>query len=210
MAEKPALTLFTAATPNGQKVSILLEELGVPYTVHAVDLSSGAQKAPEYLQLNPNGKIPTIIDHEAGDFAVFESCAILVYLAEKYGRLLPTDIKGRSEVLQWVFFHAAGTGPMLAQAGVWQHSMKEKYEPGIERYRNEGKRLLKVLDERLQDRDYLCGEYSIADVAHFSWINLPAWTGVSLDDLPKVKAWLERVAARPAVQRGLKVPASTS
>lgn len=200
---KTAYTLYTAATPNGQKPAILLEELGVPYQSVVVNLGSGDQKQPDYLRKNPNGKIPTLIDHEAGDFSVFESAAILFYLAEKTGRFLPRDAKGRSEVMQWVMFHASGTGPMLAQAGVWQHFMKEKYAPGIERYQNEGKRLLKVLDQRLADREYLCGEYSIADIAHFTWINVHAWTGVTLDETPAVKAWVDRVLARPAVQRGL-------
>lgn len=206
MTSTAAITLFTAATPNGQKVSIMLEELGVPYKLQTVDLGSGAQRGADYVKLNPNGKIPTIIDHEAGDFPVFESGAILFYLAEKYGRFIPADPKGRSEVMQWVMFHASGTGPMLAQAGVWQHFMKEKYLPGIERYQNEGKRLLRVLDTQLQGRDYLCGEFSIADIAHFSWVNVHGWTGVSVDETPQVKAWLDRMLTRPGVQRGLQVP----
>lgn len=202
MSKTIPFTLFTAATPNGQKPAILLEELGLPHTVVPVDLGSGAQKQPEYLKLNPNGKIPVLIDHEADDFAVFESCAILIYLAEKTGRFLPTDVRGRSEVMQWLMFHAAGTGPMLAQAGVWR-TMKEPYEPAIERYRNEGKRLMKVLDDRLQSRQYLCGDYSIADIAHFTWISVHEWTGVNIDDTPAVKQWVARIRARPAVERVL-------
>ncbi|MDR3417611.1 MAG: glutathione S-transferase N-terminal domain-containing protein [Nevskia sp.] len=200
------IDLYTAPTPNGHKVSILLEELGVPYTVHPINLASGEQKRPEYLKLNPNGRIPTIVDREAGGFAVFESGAILIYLAEKYGRLLPADVRGRSEVVQWLMFQMGGIGPMQGQANVFFRYWPEKYQPAIDRYQHETKRLYGVLEQRLEGRDYLCGDYSIADIANFTWVNIHAWSGVAVDDLPRLQQWLDRIRARPAVQRGLAVP----
>jgi len=206
----PAIALYTAATPNGHKASIMLEELGLPYELHAIDLGSGAQKQPEYLQINPNGRIPTIVDREVdaahGGFAVFESGAILIYLAEKYGQLLPKDVQGRSQVIQWLMFQMGGLGPMQGQANVFFRYWHEKYQPAIDRYQNETKRLYRVLDTRLQDREYLCGDYSIADIAHFPWVNVHAWAGVDIADLPNLSAWHQRILARPAVQRGLEVP----
>lgn len=200
------IDLYTAATPNGQKVSILLEELGATYTLHAIELSKKAQKRPEYLRINPNGRIPTIVDRDAGDFAVFESGAILIYLAEKYGRFMPADPKGRSRVIQWLMFQMGGIGPMQGQANVFFRYWHEQYQPAIDRYQHETRRLYEVLEHRLQGRDYLCDEYSIADIANFTWVNIHNWSGVGIDDLPNVKAWLERIRARPAVLRGLNVP----
>ena len=200
------IELYTAATPNGHKASILLEELGVPYTVHAVDLMAGAQKRPEYLKINPNGRIPAIVDRDRDNFAVFESGAILVYLAEKYGRFLPPDPKGRSEVMQWLMFQMGGIGPMQGQANVFFRYWHEKYQPAIDRYQHETKRLYRVLEQRLEGRDYLCGEYGIADIANFTWVNIHSWSGVPIDDLPRLSDWRERIRARPAVQRGLEVP----
>ncbi len=200
------IDLYTAQTPNGHKASIMLEELGVPYTVHAVNLMKGEQKRPDYVKINPNGRIPTIVDRDNGDFAVFESGAILIYLAEKYGRFLPADAKGRSEAIQWLMFQMGGIGPMQGQANVFFRYWHEKYQPAIDRYQNETKRLYGVLEQRLQDRDYLCGDYGIADIANFTWVNIHAWSGVSIDDLPRLKDWRERIRARPAVQRGLAVP----
>ena len=200
------IDLYTAPTPNGHKASIMLEELGVPYTVHALNLMAGEQKKPEYLKINPNGRIPAIVDREADDFAVFESGAILVYLAEKYGKLLPAETKARSRVLQWLMFQMGGIGPMQGQANVFHRYWHETYQPAIDRYQNETKRLYRVLEGQLQGQEYLCGEYSIADIANFTWVNVHAWAGVAVDDLPNVQAWLERIRARPAVQRGLAVP----
>ncbi len=200
------IELYTAATPNGWKASILLEELGVPYELHALSLSKGDQKQPEYLKINPNGRIPAIVDRDEGGFAVFESGAILIYLAEKYGRFLPSDAKGRSEVIQWLMFQMGGIGPMQGQANVFFRYAPEKIPYAIERYQTETKRLYRVLDTRLADREYLCGEYSIADIANWSWVSIHDWAGVSVDDLPNLKAWIERIRARPAVQRGVVVP----
>ena len=200
------IDLYTSATPNGWKASILLEELGVSYTVHRISLSKGDQKAPEYLKLNPNGRIPTIVDREAGDYAVFESGAILMYLAEKHGRFMPADLKGRYEVVQWLMFQMGGVGPMQGQANVFYRYAPEKIPYAIDRYQTETKRLYTVLDTRLADRDYLAGDYSIADIAHWSWVSLHAWAGVAIDDLPHLKRWLEVIRQRPAVQRGVVIP----
>lgn len=208
------IDLYTAPTPNGHKASIVLEELGLSYRTTAIDLGSGAQKKPEYLAINPNGRIPTIVDHAPADggapFAVFESGAILVYLAEKTGRLLPTGTRARSEVMQWVMFQMGGVGPMQGQANVFFRYWPEKYPPAIDRYQKETHRLYSVLDARLAQRDYLCGagrgEYTIADIASFTWVNVHAWAGVAIDDLPNLVAWRERIRERPAVQRGLAVP----
>lgn len=200
------IDLYTSATPNGWKASILLEELGVPYTVHPISLSKGDQKTPEYLKLNPNGRIPTIVDREAGDYAVFESGAILIYLAEKYQRFLPNDLKGRHDVIQWLMFQMGGVGPMQGQANVFFRYAPEKIPYAIDRYQTETKRLYTVLDTRLADRDYLAGDYSIADIAHWSWVSLHAWAGVAIDDLPHLQRWLEVIRQRPAVQRGVVIP----
>jgi GSH-dependent disulfide-bond oxidoreductase len=208
------IDLYTAATPNGWKASILLEELGVPYTVHPISLSKGEQKTPDYLRINPNGRIPAIIDREvdadAGDgskgFAVFESGAILQYLAEKYGRFLPADPLGRSRAIQWLMFQMGGVGPMQGQANVFFRYAQEKIPYAIERYQTETKRLYSVLDTRLKDHEYLAGDYSIADIANWTWVSLHFWAGVAIDDLPHLKRWLETVRARPAVQRGVAIP----
>ncbi len=200
------IDLYTAATPNGHKASILLEELGVPYTVHRLNLAQGEQKQAQYLKINPNGRIPAIVDRDNDGFAVFESGAILIYLAEKYGRFLPADVKGRSSAIQWLMFQMGGIGPMQGQANVFFRYWHEQYQPAIDRYQNETKRLYRVLEQQLDGRDYLCGEYGIADIANFTWVNIHAWSGISIDDLPRVQAWLERIRARPAVQRGLAVP----
>lgn len=200
------IDLYSAATPNGHKASIMLEELGVPYTLHALNFSAKQQKTPEYLLINPNGRIPTIVDREAGDFAVFESGAILIYLAEKYGRLLPTDVQGRSRVIQWLMFQMGGVGPMQGQANVFFRYWPEKYQPAIDRYQNETRRLYEVLDRQLQGREWLCDDYSIADIANFTWVAVADWAGVATTGLDALNAWTRRMQARPAVQRGLLMP----
>ncbi len=201
------ITLYTAATPNGWKASITLEELAVPYTVHALDLGQQDQKQPWFLAINPNGRIPAIVDHDAEDFAVFESGAILVYLAEQAGALLPTDRKGRSRVLQWLMFQMGGVGPMMGQANVFFRYAPEKIPFAIERYHRESRRLFEVLERQLVDHEYLAGDYSIADIANWSWVHAHAWGGMSVDGLPSVQRWLAAIAARPAVIRGKQVPA---
>jgi GSH-dependent disulfide-bond oxidoreductase len=204
--EAPMIELYTAATPNGWKASIALEELGLPYSVRGIALTGGEQKEPWYLALNPNGRIPTIVDHDNGDFAVFESGAILVYLAEKTGKLMPRDDKGRSLVLQWLMFQMGGIGPMMGQANVFFRYAPERIEFAIQRYHRECRRLFEVLDRRLADHEYLAGDYSIADVANWSWVHTYEWSGVSVDGLPHLGRWIDAIRARPAVERGRAVP----
>jgi glutathione S-transferase len=200
------IDLYTAATPNGWKASICLEELGLPYTTHAVRLDQGEQKSGAFLAINPNGRIPAIVDRDAGDFAVFESGAILLYLAEKTGRLIPSDAKGRSVVVQWLMFQMAGVGPMQGQANVFFRYAPEKIPYAIDRYQNEVKRLYGVLDRRLAEVEYLARDYSIADVATWPWVSLHGWAGVEIEPFPSLARWLAAVGARPAVQRGRAVP----
>ncbi|WP_223640565.1 glutathione S-transferase family protein [Corallococcus sp. EGB] len=200
------IDLYTWGTPNGFKVSVALEELALPYTVHALDISTGVQKQPAFLAINPNGRIPAIVDRAEGDFAVFESGAILIYLAEKTGRLMPTDAKGRSRVIQWLMFQMGGVGPMQGQANVFFRYFPEKIQPAIDRYQNETRRLYTVLESRLKDHEYLAGDYSIADIANWAWVRSHDWAGVSLDGLPGVQRWLASIENRPAAQRGLDVP----
>ncbi|WP_339525395.1 glutathione S-transferase family protein [Pseudomonas sp. EL_65y_Pfl2_R96] len=200
------IDLYTAATPNGHKVSIVLEELGLPYTVHALSFDKKEQKSEDFLKINPNGRIPAIVDRAHGDFAVFESGAILIYLAEMTGKLLPQDPKGRSVVLQWLMFQMGGIGPMQGQANVFFRYFPEKLQGAIDRYQHETRRLYEVLDTRLQAVEFLAGEYSIADIATFPWVRGHDWSGVSVDGLPALQRWIATMEARPAVQRGLLVP----
>src|SRR6188508_1921227 len=200
------IDLYTAATPNGHKISIALEELGLPYTVHHLDLGRLDQKTPEFLRINPNGRVPAIVDRDEDDFAVFESGAILIYLAEKTGRLMPRDPKGRSLVIQWLMFQMAGIGPMMGQANVFYRYFPEKLQPAIDRYHGEVRRLFGVLNGQLADHEFLAGDYSIADIANWAWVRTYKWSGVSVDDLEHLLRWLATIAARPAAQRGLEVP----
>ena len=202
------IDLYTAATPNGHKVSIALEELGLPYQVHVLSFDQKEQKAPKYLKINPNGRIPAIVDRDNGDFAVFESGAILMYLAEKTGRLMPADVQGRSTVIQWLMFQMSAVGPMQGQANVFYRYFPEKLPGAIERYQNETRRLYEVLDGRLAQVEYLAGDYSIADIATYPWLRMHDWAGVSVDGLDHLQRWMVALAARPAVQRGLEIPLS--
>jgi GST-like protein len=200
------IELFTAATPNGQKVSIALEELGLPYEVRSIALASQEQKQPWFLAINPNGRIPAIVDHGNDDFAVFESGAILVYLAEKCGQLLGSDAKQRSVTLQWLMFQMGGIGPMMGQANVFVRYAPEKIEYAIGRYQRECRRLFEVLDAHLAKHEYLADAYSIADIATWPWVQGYAWASLSVEGLPNLRRWLDAVGARPAVQRGMLVP----
>jgi GSH-dependent disulfide-bond oxidoreductase len=201
------IELYTAATPNGHKVSIMLEELGLPYEVRAIRLQENEQKEPWYTALNPNGRIPTIVDRDNDGFTVFESGAILIYLADKTkSALLPTDPKKRSQVLQWLMFQMAGVGPMQGQAHVFVRYAPERIPYAITRYTEEVKRLYTILDHRLAGRDYLCDEYSIADIATWPWVRIHFWADVSIDDLPNLQRWRDRIRERPAVERGIEVP----
>ncbi|MBY6205468.1 glutathione S-transferase N-terminal domain-containing protein [Halomonas denitrificans] len=205
---QPDIHLYTAATMNGYKPVIFLEEAGVPYDLTLVDFSKQEQKDPEYLKLNPNGKIPTIFDRSEGR-PIFESGAILWHLAERYGRFLSDDPIERSETMQWLFFQVGHVGPMMGQAMYFQRiaAPNGRVEPfSIKRYVDESRRILEVLDTRLEDRDFLVGDYSIADMAVYPWARAWPWARVDVEGLDALKAWFERVDARPAVQRALRVP----
>ncbi|AZZ94832.1 glutathione S-transferase [Hahella sp. KA22] len=200
------IDLYTAATPNGHKISIALEEMALPYNVIAIDLSSGVQKQPEYLKLNPNGRIPTIVDRDNDDFVVFESGAILVYLGEKSGKFYPTEAKKRSQVLQWLMFQMGGIGPMMGQANVFFRYFPEKLQPAIDRYQNEVKRLFGVMDGHLAENQFLAGDYSIADIANWAWVRTHNWSGVDIADFLHLTRWVQEIAARPAAQKGIEIP----
>ena len=200
------IDLYTAPTPNGWKASIALEELGMPYEVHAINLTKLEQKEPWFLAINPNGRIPAIVDRDEGDFPVFESGAILIYLAEKGGGLLPADRKGRSRVIQWLMFQMAGVGPMMGQANVFFRYFPEKIQSAIDRYQNESRRLFEVLDRRLAESQWLADDYSIADIANWSWVRIHGWSGVPVDGLANLQRWMAAMDARPGCQRGVKVP----
>jgi len=200
------IDFYTAATPNGWKVAIALEEMGLDYRVHALDLGAGEQKSDWYLQLNPNGRIPTIRDRDAGDLVIFESGAILIYLAEKSGRFLPRDPRGRSLVIQWLMFQMAGIGPMQGQAAVFLRYAPQRIDYAIGRYQRETRRLYEILDRRLAGHEYLAGEYSIADMAAWPWVSGHSWAGVELQGLEHLRRWLDTVAGRDAVARGRRIP----
>jgi GSH-dependent disulfide-bond oxidoreductase len=200
------IDLYTAATPNGYKASVMLEEVGLPYELHHLQLGQHEQKQEWYLKINPNGRIPAIVDRDENDFAVFESGAILIYLAEKTGMLMPSDLKGRSRVIQWLMFQMGGIGPMMGQANVFFRYWHETYQPAISRYQNESRRLFEVLERRLGEAEYLAGDYSIADIANWCWVRGHDWSGVSIDGLPHLQRWMEAIAARPAVRRGAEKP----
>ncbi|MCG5054076.1 MAG: glutathione S-transferase N-terminal domain-containing protein [Myxococcales bacterium] len=202
------IDLYSFPTPNGLKVSIMLEEVGLPYRVHTVHIGKGEQHTPEFLAVNPNGKIPAIVDSEGPGgrpITVFESGAILIYLAEKTGKLLPVEPEGRYEALQWLMFQMGGIGPMFGQFNHFVTYAPEKVPYAIDRYTKEVNRLLAVLNGHLESRAYLAGEYSIADVASYAWVKSRQGLG-GFEEYPHVAAWLERVGARPAVQRGLLIP----
>jgi GSH-dependent disulfide-bond oxidoreductase len=200
------IDLYTAPTPNGRKVSIALEEMELPYRVIPIDLAAAEQKTPEFLAINPNGRIPAIVDRDDGDFAVFESGAILAWLADKSGRFLPANAKARSVVLQWLFFQVGGIGPMQGQANVFYRYAEEKIPWAIGRYQREARRLFEVYDRRLAGQEFLAGDYSIADMATWPWIISHDWSGVSVDGLTHLQRWLAQVGERPPVRRGMDVP----
>jgi glutathione S-transferase len=200
------IDLYTAPTPNGWKASVMLEECGLAYEVHSVDLMKGEQKTDSFLSLNPNGRIPVIVDRDADEFAVFESGAILIYLAEKTGKFLPADAKGRSQVIQWLMFQMGGVGPMMGQANVFYRYLPEKIDLAINRYQGEVGRLFGVLEQHLADHEYLAGEYSIADMANWCWVRTAFWSGVDTTPFPHLNRWSARIEARPAASKGVKVP----
>ena len=202
------IDLYTWPTPNGFKASIMLEEVGLPYNVIAVNIGAGDQFDPEYLKINPNNKMPSIVDHDGpggAPYSMFESGAILMYLAEKSGRLMPSDVAGRYLVVQWLMFQMAHVGPMLGQAHHFRQYATEKLPYAVDRYTNEAGRIYAVLDRRLGEVEYLTGDYSIADIATFPWLRSHKRQGQDLGDFPDLKRWFEAIAARPAVERGLQV-----
>jgi len=200
------IKLYTDSTPNGWKASITLEELEIPYDVNHVDINANKQKEEWFLKLNPNGRIPVIVDTDANDFVVFETGAIMIYLAEKAGKLLPTDTAGRSTVIQWLMFQIGGIGPMMGQANVFFRYYPEKFPAVISRYQNESRRLFEVLERQLTENEYLAGDYSIADIANWSWVRIHQWSGVEIEGLPNLQRWMQQLAERPACQKGISVP----
>ena len=199
------IELYTSPTPNGYKTSVTLEELELPYNVHIINLQKQDQKKPEFLKMNPNGRIPVIVDTEE-DITIFESGAQLIYLAEKTGKLMPTDINGRSLVIQWLMFQMSGIGPMMGQANVFFRYFPEKIQPAIDRYQNEGRRLFEVLDGRLKDHEYLAGDFSIADIANWCWVRTSAWSGINIEGLDHLKRWKDQLEVRPGCKKGVAVP----
>ena len=200
------IDLYTASTPNGWKVSITLEELSMPYKVKEIDLIKGDQKKKSFLKINPNGRIPAIIDREENNLAIFESGAIMIYLAEKTGKLLPSDPAKKSEVLQWLMFQMGGIGPMMGQANVFYRYFPEKLQSVIDRYQNESKRLFTVIDKHLESNQYLAQDFSIADIANWSWIRIHKWSGIEIEDLPNLKRWMDEINLRPACIKGVQIP----
>jgi GSH-dependent disulfide-bond oxidoreductase len=199
------IDLYTFTTPNGRKASVMLEEVGLDYNTHKIDISKGDQFTPEFIAINPNSKIPAIVDRDA-EITVFESGAILMHLAEKTGKLLPTDTKSRFQVIEWLMFQMGGVGPMFGQLNHFKRYAPEQIPYAIDRYTKETLRLYGVLDKQLENHEYICGEYSIADVATYPWVAIYETQGMTLDAHPHLKRWVGTVGQRPAVQRGMVVP----
>ena len=202
------IDLYTAPTPNGHKASCTLEALGLAYETHYVDIGAGEQKKPAFLALNPNGRIPAIVDRDNDNFAVFESGAIMIYLAEMTGKLMPSDAKGRSKVIQWLMFQMGGVGPMMGQANVFHRYFPEKIQPAIDRYQNECRRLFEVLDGHLAHHEWLADDYSIADIANWCWVRTYKWSGVSVEGLDNLARWLQVMKSQPGMEQGIEVPFS--
>ena len=203
------IDLYIWTTPNGRKVSIMLEEIGLPYEVHPVNLSKGEQFNPEYLAINPNNKIPAIVDRDGPEnktYSLFESGAILMYLAEKTGKLMPKEMGPRYEVVEWLMFQMGGVGPMFGQAHYFLRHAPENEPFGRERFLKEVARLYGVMEKRLGESQFLAGEYSIADIAAYPWVSRYEMHLTKLEDFPNVKRWFDAISARPAVQRGMEVP----
>ena len=203
------IDLYTWTTPNGRKVSIALEEMGLDYNVHPINITKDEQFAPDFLKISPNNKIPAIVDPDGPDgqaFPLFETGAILIYLAEKTGQFMPTDPKTRYVCLQWLMWQMGGFGPMLGQAHHFRRFAPEEIPYAVERYTKETARLYGVLNGRLGEAEYLAGDYTIADMATYPWAARHEWQGIELEDFPNVKRWYDAIGARPAVSRGMQVP----
>ena len=199
------IKLYTAPTPNGHKISCLLEALEMDYEAILVNLSEGEQKKPNFLKISPNGRIPAIVDTE-NDLSIFESGAIMIYLADKAGKLIPQDTAKRYKVMEWLMFQMGGIGPMMGQANVFYRYFPEKLQPAIDRYQNEGRRLFEVLDKQLKDNEWLAGDYSIADIANWCWVRTHKWSGISTDGLENLERWKNAMYEQPGMQAGIKVP----
>ena len=201
------IDLYTSPTPNGYKISVALEELNIPYNVHVVNLQAGDQKKEEFLKLNPNGRIPVIVDTENNNLPIMESGAQLIYLAEKADKLLPSETTARSKVMQWLMFQMGGIGPMMGQANVFfRYWPGDKIKAAVDRYQNEGRRLFEVMETRLLDNEFLADDFSIADIANWCWVRTYKWSGIKIDGLIGLKRWMQMMEDRPACKKGVAVP----
>ena len=200
------IDFYTAATPNGHKVSCTLEALEMDYEVHVVNLVEGEQKKPAFLKISPNGRIPAIVDRDANNLSIFESGAIMIYLAEKAGKLISQDPLKKAKVLEWLMFQMGGVGPMMGQANVFFRYFPEKIQPAIDRYQNEGRRLFEVLDTHLKDHEWLAGEFSIADIANWCWVRTHKWSGINLEGLDNLDRWIKAMYEQPGMVKGIEVP----
>jgi len=200
------IDFYTAPTPNGHKVSCTLEAMELEYKTHVVNLMENEQKKPEFLAISPNGRIPAIIDRDADNLPIFESGAIMIYLAEKTGKLMPTDLNEKAKVLEWVMFQMGGIGPMMGQANVFFRYFPEKIQPAIDRYQNEGRRLFEVLDDHLSKQEWLAKDYSIADIANWCWVRTYKWSGISIEGLDHLQRWMKAMYDKPGMSAGLSVP----
>ena len=200
------IDFYTAPTPNGHKVSCTLEAMELEYETHVVNLMENEQKKPEFLAISPNGRIPAIVDRDADNLPIFESGAIMIYLAEKTGKLMPTDLNEKAKVLEWVMFQMGGIGPMMGQANVFFRYFPEKIQPAIDRYQNEGRRLFEVLDDHLSKQEWLAKNYSIADIANWCWVRTYKWSGISIEGLDHLQRWMKAMYDQPGMSAGLSVP----
>ena len=200
------IDFYTAPTPNGHKVSCTLEAMELEYETHVVNLMENEQKKPEFLAISPNGRIPDIVDRDADNLPIFESGAIMIYLAEKTGKLMPTDLHEKAKVLEWVMFQMGGVGPMMGQANVFFRYFPEKIQPAIDRYQNEGRRLFEVLDDHLAKQEWLAKDYSIADIANWCWVRTYKWSGISIEGLDHLQRWMKTMYDQPGMSAGLSVP----
>ena len=200
------IDFYTAPTPNGHKVSCTLEAMELEYETHVVNLMENEQKKPEFLAISPNGRIPAIVDRDADNLPIFESGAIMIYLAEKTGKLMPTDLNERAKVLEWLMFQMGGIGLMMGQANVFFRYFPEKIQPAIDRYQNEGRRLFEVLNTHLAKQDWLAKDYSIADIANWCWVRTYKWSGISIEGLNHLERWMKSMYDQPGMSAGLEVP----
>ena len=200
------IDFYTAPTPNGHKVSCTLEAMELEYETHVVNLMENEQKKPEFLAISPNGRIPAIVDRDVDNLPIFESGAIMIYLAEKTGKLMPTDLNEKAKVLEWLMFQMGGIGPMMGQANVFFRYFPEKIQPAIDRYQNEGRRLFEVLNTHLAEQDWLAKDYSIADIANWCWVRTYKWSGISIEGLNHLERWMRAMYDQPGMSAGLEVP----